>query len=318
MKIPPKHLYIPKDPELLQSPQADEIKVDNKEVGNTEQEEDKDEESSSYSTEDTLEELDYEDRKWLLFQLVLCNPTFLEVMFGLPMSLIGDNDAVHKQPSGDGDEAIGLLNVQKSSGMIKDEILRFEEECEGADKSGNIPGKEDDPLLGMTDLSLGLNDENETRREKGKLSRVDEKKAKAGEDDGNESARLADTDKKAELLPILVPESEWLLAYCQIDAIPSFTRDTFLLNLCLISPTHSAILESFYSSLKSGRMKHEEYDSHPDKIEWKDRFNEANERRRVLATPAMREEYGSVTYWEELGEDREGVWDVALCEIGGG
>ena len=43
-------------------------------MDDTEQEEDKNEELPPYDTEDTLEKLDYEDRKWLLFQLVLSNP----------------------------------------------------------------------------------------------------------------------------------------------------------------------------------------------------------------------------------------------------
>jgi hypothetical protein len=302
MKIPPKSLYTTKDDS-------------NPGSGNELEEEP----VTPYDIENTFEKLDYEDRKWLLFQLVLCNPIFLEeVMLGFPMSLVGDDDVVNRSHSGDGNEAIGFHKIQtQSSGTIEDERLRYEEECEGSDISGDIPGKEDDPLLELTDLSLGVNEEERKSTEKVRLSGGDKEEGKQKQDDGNESARLADKDKKAELLPILVPESEWLLTYCQIDAIPSSTRDTFLLNLFLMSPAHSSILQSFSSSLESGRLKHEEYDTYPDEIEWKDRFNEVNEGRRVLAKAGMEVDCGSVGYWEELGEGREGVWDVALCEIGG-
>jgi hypothetical protein len=272
-----------------------------------------------YPHENTLEKLDYEDRKWLLFQLVLSNPIFLEeVMLGFPMSLVGDEDVVHRDHSGDGDEAIAFHKVQtQSSGTIEVEKLRCEEECEGVDKSGDIVDKQEALSFEMTHLSLGGSDEDKTSGEKGDLSRVNKKEGKQKQDDGKISDRLAEKNsKKSELLPILVPESEWLLIYCQIDAIPSSTRDTFLLSLFLMSPTHSSILRTFYSSLESGRLKHEEYETYPDEIEWKDRFNEVNEGRRVLAKAGMGV-YGGVQCWEELGEGREGIWDVALSEIGG-
>jgi hypothetical protein len=274
---------------------------------------------SVYPHENTLEKLDYEDRKWLLFQLVLSNPIFLEeVMLGFPMSLVGDEDVVHRDHSGDGDEAIAFHKVQtQSSGTIEVEKLRCEEECEGVDKSGDIVDKQEALSFEMTHLSLGGSDEDKTSGEKGDLSRVNKKEGKQKQDDGKISDRLAEKNsKKSELLPILVPESEWLLIYCQIDAIPSSTRDTFLLSLFLMSPTHSSILRTFYSSLESGRLKHEEYETYPDEIEWKDRFNEVNEGRRVLAKAGMGV-YGGVQCWEELGEGREGIWDVALFEIGG-
>jgi hypothetical protein len=44
-----------------------------------------------YFVENTLDELNHGERKWLLFQLVCCQPVFLqEVELGFPMSLVLD------------------------------------------------------------------------------------------------------------------------------------------------------------------------------------------------------------------------------------
>ena len=313
MKIPPKSLYIPKDPEPPQPTQSDEIKEENKEVEDTEHEEDKDEESPEYDIENTLEKLDYEDRKWLLFQLVLSNPIFLEeVLLGFPMSLVGDDD-VNDHQTGDDDEVVGVNK------KVKREGLSTIEEDGGPCESDEVSiSEENDQACEMIDLSLEAKGEaGEIEEKKITVEEKKESKEPTEREGETEAVRPARLYKKQELLPILVPESEWLLTYCQIDAIPSSTRDTFLLNLFLMSPTHSSILQPFYSSLEAGRVNHEEYEAYPDEIEWKDRFNEANEGRRVLARAGMGVDYGSVIYWEELGEGREGVWDVALCEIGG-
>lgn len=40
------------------------------------------------------------------------------------------------------------------------------------------------------------------------------------------------------------------------------------------------------------------------------------ESRKVRARSDLGVEYGSVEAWEEMGRDREGVWDVALSEVG--
>jgi hypothetical protein len=314
MKIPPKSLYYPKDPESSYPPTWSDGKAKNNGLkdpeSGTEQEEDK---LSQYDIENTLEKSDYEDRKWLLFQLVLCNPIFLEeVMLGFPMSLVVDDDVI-KGKLADGNDVVG----DDSSGNIEVERLSENEQLGRICVLGDIP-QEEDLSLEMTDLSLKAEDEVREVIEGKREARKDKEETKAITEKEKERDRLAEKDsKKAELLPIFVPESEWLLIYCQIDAIPSSTRDTFLLNLFLISPTHSSILESFCSSLESGRVTHEWYETYPDEIEWKDRFNEVNEGRRVLAKAGMEVDYGSVMYWEELGEGREGVWDVALSEIGG-
>jgi hypothetical protein len=302
MKIPPKSLCTPKDPKSSVPTQADEIKENSKEVDNSDQEQEKNETLSLHDVENTLEELDFEDRKWLLFQLVLSNPIFLEeVILGFPMSLVGNDE-------------VGIID------QLEDKDVNGIDE--GTSESGEtaVSAKENNSLCEMTNLSL------RAKRDVGALMKEnrnsgkekDEAKEITVKEKEKERDQLAERNsKKAELLPILVHESEWLLTYCQIDAIPSSTRDTFLLNLFLMSPTHSSMLESFYSFLESGRMNHEEYETYPDEIEWKDRFNEANEGRRVLAKAGMEVDYGSVMYWEESGEGREGVWDVALCEIGG-
>ena len=314
MKIPPKSLYIPKHPEPLQpTTPTDEIEEKIEEVEDTKQEQDKDEESPLYDTENTLEQLDYEDRKWLLFQLVLSNPISLEeVMLGFPMSLVA-HDAVDDRQSEDDDGAVGGAKEVEREGLST--IEESEDTCDSGDLIDNVSN----PLSAMVDLSLEPRGEdmlieakNTSMEEKRELKEPTEREKEP------EAVRPArDLPRQRELLPILVPESEWLLTYCQIDAIPSSTRDTFLLNLFLMSPTHSSILESFHSSLEAGRVNYEEYQTYPDEIEWKDRFNEANEGRRVLARAGMGVDYGSVMYWEELGEGREGVWDVALREIGG-
>jgi hypothetical protein len=313
MKIPPKSLYYPKDPESSYPPTWSDGKAKNNGLkdpeSGTEQEEDK---LSPYDIENTLEKSDYEDRKWLLFQLVLCNPIFLEeVMLGFPMSLVVDDDVI-KGKLADGNDVVG----DDSSGNIEVERLSENEQLGRICVLGDIP-QEEDLSLEMTDLSLKAEDEVREVIEGKREARKDKEETKAITEKEKERDRLAEKDsKKAELLPIFVPESEWLLIYCQIDAIPSSTRDTFLLNLFLMSPTHSSILRTFHSSLESGRISHEEYETYPDEIEWKDRFNEVNERRRVIAKTGMGV-YGGVQCWEELGEGREGVWDVAFCEIGG-
>jgi hypothetical protein len=318
MKIPPKSLYYPQDPESSRSPTRPDETERNHDSEETYSEREEKEENGSISIhdiEDTLKKLDFEDRKWLLFQLVLCNPTFLEeVMLGFPMSLVGDDGSVGDQLA-DGNDVVR----DDSRAEVEREGLSTIEECEVVCESGGgHVDKESNSLCEMTNLSLGTRGGFVGMIEGERKSRKDKKKEKGITEEEKERHRLAEkVFKKAELPAILIPESEWLLTYCQIDAIPSSTRDTFLLNLFLMSPTHSSMLESFYSSLESGRMNHEEYETYPDEIEWKDRFNEANEGRRVLAKAGMEVDYGSVMYWEESGEGREGVWDVALCEIGG-
>ena len=301
MKIPPKALYT-----TIENSNP----ASRNEIG--------EEIDTPYDIENTLERLDYEDRKWLLFQLVLCNPILLEeVMLGFPISLVvDDDDDVNDHQLADGHDLVG-----DDSREVEREGLSTIEECEVVCESGGgHVDKESNSLCEMTNLSLGTRGGFVGMIEGERKSRKDEKKAKeiTEKEKEKEIDRLAiKNPKKENLLPILVPESEWLLTYCQIDAIPSSTRDTFLLNLFLMSPLHSSILRTFYSSLESGRTKHESYETYPDEIEWKDRFNEVIEGRKVLARARMGVDHGGVQCWEELAEGREGVWDVALCEIGG-
>jgi hypothetical protein len=87
-----------------------------------------------------------------------------------------------------------------------------------------------------------------------------------------------------------------------------------------MSSLHAHILSTFHSGLEAGK---EIYDTHNDKIrrkqmrKWKKAFRERMVGRKVMARSAMGVAYGSLGNWEEFGKDREGVWDVALSEIGG-
>jgi len=287
MKIPPKSLYTP-TPNDSAGPKCEdkEAKKEDDEPNSV-----RGEEGWPYRVEITLEKLDIEDRKWLLFQLVLCQPSLLdEVALGFPMSMIpvgdeAENDQGRRCASSE--ENIGNENEVKKEGgsfqrlrVSSDDVTTAVMEVNGQGKRGVDTGG--DPSYGRTP---GI---------------------------GHHHS-----------LPIIVPSSEWLLTYCQIDAIPSETRDDFLLNLFLMSFSHALILFEFQSSLGSGKEIQEAYDTHGHILhgqarkKWIKSFKKANRSRKALARVAMVEEYGGVRYWEELGRGREGVWDVALSEIGG-
>jgi len=123
-------------------------------------------------------------------------------------------------------------------------------------------------------------------------------------------------------MEVKLPKEEWLLTYCQIDSIPSSDRDEFLLNLFLMSPAQASVLSTFHSSLEAGQDIQEVYDTHGDTFRqkemknWKKGFRRRMEGRNVRARSVLGVEYVSVKSWLELGKDREGVWDVALSEIG--
>jgi hypothetical protein len=91
MKIPPKSAYTSVLNTQSDTNNGDKVKmVDGKEEERGEE--------YPYDIENTLEKLDYEDRKWLLFQLVVCQPIFLdEVDLGFPMSLVPDDDVVKNE-----------------------------------------------------------------------------------------------------------------------------------------------------------------------------------------------------------------------------
>lgn len=52
-------------------------------------------------------------------------------------------------------------------------------------------------------------------------------------------------------------------------------------------------------------------------MKWKRGFRKVNKDRIKAARVGLGVEYGGYEYWEELWEHREGVWDVALSELGG-
>jgi hypothetical protein len=203
-----------------------------------------------YFVENTFDRLSYGERKWLLFQLVCCQPVFLrEVELGFPMSLVPDQSECEKMEGSDG--------------------INRDPQYEGVSK-----GKEKD----------------------------------------------VEPERHGPLMEIRLPKEEWLLTYCQIDAIPSSSQDEFLLNLFLMSPSYAYILSTFHSGLEAGKKIH---DNRNDKIrrkqmrKWKKAFKERMVGRKVMARSAIGVAYGSLGIWEEMGKDREGVWDVALSEIGG-
>jgi hypothetical protein len=86
-----------------------------------------------------------------------------------------------------------------------------------------------------------------------------------------------------------------------------------------MSPSHALILFSFYSSLETGRSIYQAYDTslYSEKKGWKKAFRRRNKERIGRARVGMMEDYGSAVYWEEIGKGREGVWDIALSELGG-
>lgn len=121
MKIPPKSLYNPKTHsqpaenlhEIQGSKSSRREKEDHitvKQETESGKGEDEEEEGWPYNIENTLEKLDYQDRKWLLFQLVLTRPSFLdEVEMGFPMSLVPNDDNAHEgSKDGRGDVDVGV------------------------------------------------------------------------------------------------------------------------------------------------------------------------------------------------------------------
>lgn len=246
MKIRPKSLYTSTADENA------EPKNEPAQEENVKRDTVKGEQGWPYQVGTTLDKLDFEDRKWLLFQLVLCKPSFLdEVELGFPTTLVPDSEDMTADSS--------------------------RENSNGKEREGSV---------------------------------------------GDRSHGKTQGTGEHHLLPIVVPSSDWLLTYCQVDAIPSETRDDFLLNLFLMSYPHALILLEFQASLESGKEIQEAYDTHGHILQgqarkqWIKRFKQANRSRRAVAQAAMGEEYGGFRYWEELGRDREGVWDVALSEIG--
>ena len=319
MKISPNSLQHPRDPELLQPTQLGDMGEESEKAEYSEEEE-TNSSFSPYEIEITLEKLDHEDRKWLLFQLVLCNPIFLEeVMLGFPLSLLDGDDIARRDRSGDGDD-VGVINSGHGSRgkLERAASSTIDEGNQGTCPSGNIFDVTETPSHDLNYLTL--------EAKEGVRGLIYEKGVpgegkKKGEDvTGQEKEAdqpFTKSPRREVLLPIIVPHSEWVLTYSQIDAIPSETRDEFLLNLFLMSPTHSSILESFCSSLGSGRANHAAYNTYPDMKKWKKSFRRANEGRKVVAKAEMEKKYGSVRSWEEFGDGREGVWDVALCELAG-
>lgn len=87
-----------------------------------------------------------------------------------------------------------------------------------------------------------------------------------------------------------------------------------------MSQSYSSILISFFDLLRTGRENHEIFENDASHLEegmkWKRRFRKVNKDRVKAARVAMGVEHGGYEYWEELGENREGVWDVALSELG--
>jgi len=217
--------------------------------GKEENEEGLDEAIWPYFVETTLDKLDFEARKWLLFQLVCYEPVFLEeVKLGFPMSLVPN------EPRDEEVEEEGTMN-----------------KCKGKEK---------------------------------------------------EKEQVGEVDEKYRFMEVKLPKEEWLLTYCQIDSIPSSDRDEFLLNIFLMSLAHAKILSTFHSRLEAGREIQEVYGTQGDicreeEMEtWKKAFRRRMDGRKVRARSDMGVEYGSVEAWEEMSRDREGVWDVALSEVG--
>lgn len=321
MKIPPQSLCQSSGPDLSLPTRSGEIGEEGEKAKERDKEEEEENESfSPYEIENTLEKLDHEDRKWLLFQLVLCNPIFLEeVTLGFPMSLLDGDDVARREQMGNGDEIGDINSGHGSRGESEGEALNAIEEGYQAEcSSGDNIDVTETPSHDLSDLTLEAKEGfRELICEKGVPGEGKKQGKDVAEQEKEPDQPFTKSPDKEVLLRIVVPDSEWSLTYSQIDAIPSETRDEFLLNLFLMSPTHSSIHESFYASLESGRVNHEAYHSYPNMKKWKKCFRRANEGRKVVAKAEMENKYGSIRSWEEFGEGREGVWDVALCELAG-
>jgi hypothetical protein len=148
-------------------------------------------------------------------------------------------------------------------------------------------------------------------------------------------------------------EEEWLLIFCQIDALPSSELDEFLLHIFLISRPHAIELVRFSETLEMGRAIQEidrQYNSPENRIEhgkeyqdgvyhivpgeeevtgdrevkvkekekeqWLRQFRDHTKERRREIGSAMKATHGRIKRWKKLGKDREVVFDIAMEDIG--
>jgi hypothetical protein len=237
MRLPPKEIYNnphkdekPKSEPQTQTETQPEIPTEISEA----------EADQTPQVETLLEELDHEDRKWLLFDFVCREPHFLEEAgVGYPISMIellSINDQGHRS------QRAAMKEVKETGSLEIGEPV-----CGGDIIRGDRKGKEKGKGKGKEQCPPVEGDE-ESNPHGDKI-----------QEDYYEvvTATEIKTDTKSDtrpLPPISVPRAGWLITFAQIDALSASNRDDFLLSLCLMSEPHAAALLDMYTRLQKAEM----------------------------------------------------------------